>query len=76
MKISQFITDAAGIFYSMSTGNLVTLIIFGVSAIISIHRLMKELEDEEPAEDEEFLEGGVEPWESLVQGSRQEQRKK
>lgn len=72
MKISQFLTNAIGLFYSMSTSNLVTLVIFGAGAIISVHRLMRELEDtyEEPAEDEEFTEGSAEPWESLGQGIR------
>lgn len=77
MKISQFVTNAIGLIYSMSAGNLVTLAIFGIGAIISAHRLMRELEDtyEDPNWDEEFTEGSVEPWERAVQEIQHAMRK-
>lgn len=52
MKTSQFITAAIGFLYSMILGNWIVLVLFGVNALISFRRMMKELE-----------EGGEKAWE-------------
>ena len=52
MKISQFAISATGVLYSMATGNLPALIIFGVLAIMEHRKIMSELE------------GGEDQWES------------
>lgn len=49
MKISQFIISATGFMYSAATGNLSTVILFGVLALVSFRRTMSEVEGgEEP----------------------------
>lgn len=45
MKISQFITSAIGVLYSMTLDNWIVLVLFGVCAFISFRRVMKELEE-------------------------------
>lgn len=46
MKTSQFITSAIGFLYSLTLGNWIVLAFFGVSALISFRRMMRELEEE------------------------------
>lgn len=46
MKTSQFITAAIGILYSLTLENWIVLAFFGVSALISFRRMMRELEEE------------------------------
>lgn len=68
MKISQFITAAIGLLYSMKTGDLAALIIFGILAIMAYRKIMFDVNQMEM--DDETEEGGVEPWESLERGIR------
>lgn len=69
MKISQFITSTIGLFYSMKTGDLAALIIFGILAIMAHRKIMFEVSQME-MDEEEDEEGGVEPWVSLERGIR------
>lgn len=69
MKISEFMISVTGLFYSMKTGDLAALIIFGILAIMSHRKIMFEVSQMEMNEDEDE-EGGVEPWESLGRGIR------
>ena len=64
MKISQFITAAIGLIYSMKTGDLAALIIFGILAIMAYRKIMFDVNQMEMDDDPEE-EGGVEPWERL-----------
>lgn len=68
MKISQFVISAIGLLYSMKTGDLAALIIFGILAIMAFRRIMFDISQMEM--DDETEEGGVEPWESLGRGIR------
>ena len=52
MKISQFAISATGVLYSMATGNLPAVILFGILALVSFQRTMSEVE------------GGEDQWES------------
>lgn len=61
MKISEFIISAIGLFYSMKTGDLAALIIFGILAIMAFRRIMFDIAQMEMEEETE--EGGVESWE-------------
>ena len=61
MKISQFITAAIGLLYSMKTGDLAALIIFGILAIMAYRKIMFDVNQMEM--DDETEEGGVESWE-------------
>ena len=61
MKISQFITAAIGLLYSMRTGDLAALIIFGILAIMAYRKIMFDVNQMEM--DDETEEGGVESWE-------------
>ena len=61
MKISQFITAAIGLLYSMKTGDLAALIIFGILAIMAYRKIMFDVNQMEI--DDETEEGGVESWE-------------
>ena len=61
MKISQFITATIGLIYSMKTGDLAALIIFGILAIMVFRRIMFDVGQMET--DEEIEEEGVESWE-------------
>lgn len=63
MKISQFVISAIGLLYSMKTGDLAALIIFGILAIMAHRKIMFDVSQMEMDDDPE--EGGVEPWESL-----------
>lgn len=74
MKISQFITSAIGLLYSMKTGDLASLIIFGILAIMAYRKIMFDVNQMEM--DDETEEGGVEPWESLGRGIRRLRRRK
>lgn len=69
MKISDFITASIGLIYSMKTGDLAALIIFGILAIMAHRKIMFDVSQMEMDEDEDE-EGGVEPWESLGRGIR------
>lgn len=69
MKISEFMISVTGLFYSMKTGDLAALIIFGILAIMAHRKIMFDIEQMELG-DEEDEEGGVEPWESLGRGIR------
>lgn len=69
MKISQFVVSAIGIAYSMKTGDLAALIIFGILAIMAHRKIMFEVSQME-MDEEEDEEGGVEPWVSLERGIR------
>ena len=62
MKISQFITAAIGLLYSMETGDLAALIIFGILAIMAYRKIMFDVNQMEMDDDPEE-EGGVESWE-------------
>lgn len=68
MKISQFITSTIGLIYSMKTGDLAALIIFGILAIMAYRKIMFDVSQMEM--DDETEEGGVEPWVSLERGIR------
>ena len=61
MKISQFITAAIGLLYSMKTGDLAALIIFGILAIMAYRKIIFDVNQMEM--DDETEEGGVESWE-------------
>lgn len=61
MKISDFITATIGIAYSMKTGDLAALIIFGILAIMAYRKIMFDVNQMEMDDDPE--EGGVESWE-------------
>lgn len=61
MKISQFITSTIGLIYSMKTGDLAALIIFGILAIMAHRKIMFDVGQMEMDDDPE--EGGVESWE-------------
>lgn len=63
MKISQFITSTIGLIYSMKTGDLAALIIFGILAIMAYRKIMFDVNQMEM--DDETEEGGVESWERL-----------
>lgn len=69
MKISEFMISVIGLIYSMKTGDLAALIIFGILAIMAYRKIMFDVEEMEMNEDEDE-EGGVEPWESLERGIR------
>ena len=64
MKISQFITAAIGLLYSMKTGDLAALIIFGILAIMAYRKIMFDVNQMEMDDDPEE-EGGVDSWERL-----------
>lgn len=74
MKISDFVTATIGIAYSMKTGDLAALIIFGILAIMAYRKIMFDVNQMEMDDDPE--EGGVEPWESLERGIRRLRRRK
>ncbi|MCI6044289.1 hypothetical protein MR857_13400 [bacterium] len=63
MKISQFVISAIGLLYSMKTGDLAALIIFGILAIMAHRKIMFDVNQMEM--DDETEEGGVESWERL-----------
>ena len=63
MKISQFITSTIGLIYSMKTGDLAALIIFGILAIMAYRKIMFDVNQMEM--DDETEEGGAESWERL-----------
>lgn len=69
MKISDFVMVSIGIAYSMKTGDLAALIIFGILAIMAHRKIMFDVDQMEMNEDEDE-EGGVEPWGSLGRGIR------
>ncbi len=69
MRISQFITSTIGLIYSMKTGDLAALIIFGILAIMAYRKIMFDVGQME-MDEEEDEEGGVEPWVSLERGIR------
>lgn len=75
MKISEFMISVTGLFYSMKTGDLAALIIFGILAIMAYRKIMFDVSQMEMNEDEDE-EGGVEPWESLERGIRRLRRRK
>lgn len=75
MKISEFIISTTGLLYSMKTSNLAALIIFGILAIMAFRRIMFDVSQME-MEDEEDVEGGVEPWESLGREIRHWRRRR
>ena len=75
MKISQFIISATGLLYSMKTSNLAAIIIFGILAIMAFRRIMFDINQME-MDEEEDVEGGVEPWESLGRGIRHWRRRR
>lgn len=75
MKISQFVVSAIGLIYSMKTGDLAVLIIFGILAIMAHRKIMFEVSQME-MDEEEDEEGGVEPWVSLERGIRRLRRRK
>ena len=62
MKISDFVIATIGIAYSMKTGDLAALIIFGILAIMSYRKIMFDVNQMEMDDDPEE-EGGVELWE-------------
>ncbi len=61
MKISEFMISVTGLFYSMKTGDLAALIIFGILAIMAYRKIMFDVSQMEM--DDETEEGGVESWE-------------
>ena len=75
MKISEFIISATGLIYSMKTGDLAALIIFGILAIMAFRKIMFDVGEMEMNEEEDE-EGGVELWEGLEQGIRRLRRRK
>lgn len=75
MKISDFVIVTIGIAYSMKTGDLAALIIFGILAIMAHRKIMFDVSQMEMDDDPEE-EGGVEPWESLERGIRRLRRRK
>ena len=74
MKISQFVISAIGLIYSMKTGDLAALIIFGILAIMAYRKIMFDVSQMEM--DDDPGEGGVEPWESLERGIRHWHKRK
>lgn len=74
MKISEFIISATGLLYSMKTGDLAALIIFGILAIMAYRKIMFDVNQMEM--DDETEEGGVEPWESLGRGIQHWRRRR
>lgn len=75
MKISDFVTATIGIAYSMKTGDLAALIIFGILAIMAYRKIMFDVSQMEMDDDPEE-EGGVESWESLGRGIRRWRRRR
>lgn len=75
MKISQFVVSAIGLLYSMKTGDLAALIIFGILAIMAYRKIMFDVSQMEMDDDPEE-EGGVEPWESPERGIRRWHKRK
>lgn len=61
MKISDFVAASIGLIYSMKTGDLAALIIFGILAIMAYRKIMFDVNQMEM--DDETEEGGVESWE-------------
>lgn len=51
MKTSQFVVAAIGFLYSLTLGNRIVLALFGLNALISFRRMMKELEGGEKSYD-------------------------
>lgn len=75
MKISQYVISAIGLIYSMKTGDLAALIIFGILAIMAYRKIMFDVSQMEMDDDPEE-EGGAEPWESLERGIRRWHKRK
>lgn len=75
MKISEFMISVTGLFYSMKTGDLAALIIFGILGVMAYRKIMLDVDQMEMNEDEDE-EGGVEPWEILERGIRHWRRRR
>lgn len=53
MKISDFVIASIGLIYSMENGDLVTLIIFAILAIMAYRKIMLDIEQMELGDEED-----------------------